>query len=124
MTYDPFHLRPTYVGEYTGKGIHPMLVREATIDELKYLNLRVWHIAHVNEMKQHDDDVRTKFRSIGCSKGDDESTDISFRLVSCEDKNIKGKARGAPREHSCAGGSAPDVPPLCVCVWTPQQDCN
>ena len=60
ITYDPLNFRPKYVDEYTGEVLDPSLVRAAIIDELDYFNGVVWQVAHIDEMKQHKDYVRTR----------------------------------------------------------------
>ena len=84
IVYDSLNFRPKYVDEYTGEVLDPKLVKEAIIDELDYFNARVWHIAHVDEMKQTPDYIRTRSRWVGCNKGDSDNPDVRFRLVSCE----------------------------------------
>ena len=49
--YSPSQFRPRYVDEYTGQVLDPELARNAIIEELDYLNSRVWEISTKEEME-------------------------------------------------------------------------
>ena len=68
IKYDACKFRPKYVDEYTREVLDPQLVKDAIVDELDDFNARVWQIAHVDEMKQTPDYIRTRSRWVAATK--------------------------------------------------------
>ena len=50
VRYSEDRLKSNYIVEYTGEILDPELTRAVTIDELGYLNSKVWQIERMSDM--------------------------------------------------------------------------
>lgn len=73
-----------YRDEYTNEILPPHLIQAAIIEELEYLNSRVWEMSNVKAMKAFPDSKLVGCRWVLCNKGDATNPDVRARLVACE----------------------------------------
>ena len=90
VRYSEDNFKSKHIDEYTGEILDPELTRAAIIDDLDYLNSKVWQIERVSDIYKQEDDAKTRSRWVTCSKGDSETPDVGCRLVSCETNEHEG----------------------------------
>ena len=75
--------------EYTKQPSPTHLVRDASTDELNYLNEKAWELTTMTAAQATPEGKLVRTRWEICNKGDQEEFDIRARLVACEINHYK-----------------------------------
>ena len=104
IAYHSNQFKACYTDEYTSEVLNNFLIPAAIMEELDYVNDRMWEVSTRDDMMKVDGHIFVRSRCVHCNKGDALNPDIRARLVACEIN------KGHKKNSFVA--SAPRPPPL------------